>query len=111
MNVNDHPQPRNHITHHEIKDIADRLRPHLIQLNECPADKCGDVSLYEEIIAQVQKVQKQINNDDGKSAIDNTIYHLEKAIQLTKNCASNQEILWHLQEVMAFLFKVQNLPS
>ncbi|MBM3207936.1 MAG: hypothetical protein FJZ57_04950 [Chlamydiae bacterium] len=105
------PCPRNHITHHVIKDIADKLRPHLIRLNECPTDKCGDAALYIEIIAEIETVKKQITNHDCLCAIHNAINHLEKAAELSKSAGLNEEVLWHLQEVMAFLFKVQNLPT
>ncbi|MEI8329384.1 MAG: hypothetical protein WCG14_05250 [Chlamydiia bacterium] len=105
------PSPRNHTTHHVIKDIADRLRPHLIRLNESPTDKCGQSHLYLQVIEEILSVKKQVTNQDSLCAIHNAINQLEKAIELTNNSALNEEILWHLQEVMAFLFRVQNLPS
>ena len=105
------PTPRNHTTHHVIKDIADRLRPHLVRLNESPTDKCGQADLYRSMIEEIALVQKQVTNHDSLCAIHNAIHQLEKAIELTEHSALNEELLWHLQEVMALLFKVQNLPS
>jgi hypothetical protein len=105
------PTPRNHTTHNQIKEIADKLRPHLIRLNESPTDKCGDAAFYQQIIGEIESVKKQISNHDSLCSIQNAINHLEKAIELSKNAGLNEEVLWHLQEVMAFLFKVQNLPS
>jgi len=105
------PSPRNHTTQRNIKEIADTLRPHLVRLNESPTDKCGDPNLYLEVIAQIEIVKKQVSNHDTICAIQSAINHLHKAVDLSKSSALNEEILWHLQEVMAFLFKIQNLPS
>ncbi|NDD58307.1 MAG: hypothetical protein EBZ47_03510 [Chlamydiae bacterium] len=105
------PSPRNHKTHHAIKEIADTLRPHLIRLNQSPTDKCGDIVLYQQMIHDIEAVKKQVTNHDCLTSLHNAINHMEKAIELTKNNGMNEELLWHLQEVMAYLFRVQNLPS
>lgn len=105
------PSPRNHTTQRNVKEIADRLRPHLVRLNESPTDKCGDANLYLEFIQQIEVVKKQVSNYDTICAIHSAINHLQKAVELSKSSALNEEILWHLQEVMAYLFKIQNLPS
>lgn len=103
--------PRNHDIHHQIKDISDRLRPHLVRLSECPTDKSGDALLYQNIINELDTLRKQVSNQDCLCAIQNAISHLSRAVELAKKSALNEEVLWHLQEVMAFLFKTQNLPS
>ncbi len=106
-----YPQPRNHGIHSLIKQIADRLRPHLIYLNERLSDKSSDIFLYQSVILEVEKIKNEVSNHDCLCAIQNAINHLEKAIELSQNSAMNEEILWHLQEVMALFFKIQNLPS
>jgi hypothetical protein len=103
--------PRNHDIHHQIKDISDRLRPHLIRLSQCPADRCGDVLLYQNMIDEMKTLCKQISNQDGLCAMQNALSHLQRALDLAKKSSLNEEVLWHLQEVMAFLFKIQNLPA
>jgi hypothetical protein len=103
--------PRNHDIHHQIKDISDRLRPHLIRLSECPTDKCGDTALYQRVIDEMETLRKQVSNHDCLCAIQNALSHLHRAYDLAKASSLNEEVLWHLQEVMAFLFKIQNLPS
>jgi hypothetical protein len=107
----DFPSPHNHTSQHQIKEIADKLRPHLVRLNQSPTDKCGDPALYMSVIEEILVVKKQISNHDCICAIQSAVTHLQKAGELSRNAALNEEVLWHLQEVMAFLFKVQNLPS
>jgi hypothetical protein len=101
---------RNHNIHHQIKEISDSLRPHLVRLHECPSDKCGDAALYTSIIQKLDVINHQVTNHDCHCAMQNAVAHLEKAVDLTRNSALNEEILWQLQEVMALLFKIQNLP-
>ena len=51
-----------------------------------------------------------VTSQDAFLAFQNIICHMQKAIELSQKNSKNQEVLWHLQEVMALAFKVQNLP-
>ena len=103
--------PHNHTLHIQVKEIADKLRPDLVRLHGHPTDKNGDLKLYQALIQELKGIKKQVTNHDTLFSLHNAINHLQKAIQLAESSALNEEILWHLQEVMALLFKVQNLPS
>lgn len=97
--------------HKQVKDIADLLRPELCRLYANAQTADGNIQLYISLIAEIQCVKKEITTHDALFAFQNILNHMQKAIELSQKKEVNQEILWHLQEVMALLFKVQNLPS
>jgi uncharacterized protein YdcH (DUF465 family) len=97
--------------HKQIKDIADLLRPELLRLHKCPHETGGNIQLYVSFIEQIKTVKREVSNHDALFAFQNILNHMIKAIEFSQKNVPNQEILWHLQEVMALLFKVQNLPS
>lgn len=103
--------PQDVSLHKQIKDIADLLRPELLRLHTCSQGSGGDIHLYFSFIEQINSVKKEISNHDALFAFQNILNHMRKVIELSKQNKSNQEILWHLQDVMSLLFKVQNLPS
>jgi hypothetical protein len=105
------PNPQDLSLHKQIKDIADLLKPELLRLHKCPTEKNGNISLYVSFISEIKAVKKEVTNHDALCAFQNILSHMQKAIEMTQKNGVNQEILWHLQEVMALLFKVQNLPS
>jgi hypothetical protein len=105
------PNPHDLSLHKQVKDIADLLRPELLRLHKCGEEKSGNIQLYVSFTEQIQLVKKEVTNHDALFAFQNVINHMQKAIELAQKSCCNQEILWHLQEVMALLFKVQNLPS
>jgi hypothetical protein len=97
--------------HKQVKDIADLLRPELCRLYAHPEQSEGNIQLYVSLISEIQCVKKEVRAHDALFAFQNILNHIQKAIELAQKKERNQEILWHLQEVMALLFKVQNLPS
>lgn len=97
--------------HKQVKEIADLLRPELLRLYNNPTESNGNVNLYQLIGEQVKLVKKEVTSQDALFAFQNILSFIKKAIILTEKKTPNQEILWLLQEVMAVLFKVQNLPS
>ncbi len=97
--------------HKQVKEIADLLRPELLRLYHTPTESNGNVKLYLLIAEQVKLVKKEVTSQDALFAFQNILSFIKKAIALTEKKTPNQEILWLLQEVMAVLFKVQNLPS
>jgi hypothetical protein len=97
--------------HKQVRDITDILRPELLRLSKQPESSSGNIDLYVAFVNQIKSVRKEITNCDALFAFHNVIDHMTKAIELTEQKAPNQEILWHLQEVMSLLFKVQNMPS
>jgi len=97
--------------HKQVKDIADLMRPELRRLYANAQTSDGNIQLYISLISELQCVKKEITNHDALFAFQNILSHMQKAIELSQKKAPNQEVLWHLQEVMALLFKVQNLPS
>jgi hypothetical protein len=105
------PNPHDLSLHKQIKDISDLLKPELLRLYKCPMEKNGNISLYVSFIAEIKAVKKEVTNHDALCAFQNILNHMQKAIEMAQKNGVNQEILWHLQEVMALLFKVQNLPS
>jgi len=105
------PNPHDISLHKQIKDIADMLRPELLRLHKTPNEISGNVGLYTSFIEQVRAVRREVTNSDALFAFHNIIDHMVKILDLVQNKAINQEILWHLQDVMSLLFKVQNLPS
>jgi len=82
-----------------------------MRLHKCFACKEGNIQLYLSLIEQIRLVQKEMANRDALFTLQNILDRMSKAIELSKINASNQEILWHLQEVMALLFKLQSIPS
>lgn len=105
------PNPHDLSLHKQVKDIADLLRPELLRLHKQPCDVSGNVQLYVAFIEEIQSVKKEVTNSDALFAFHNILNHMSKIVEKTEGRANNQEILWHLQEVMALLFKIQNLPS
>ena len=105
------PNPHDLSLHKQVKDIADLLRPELLRLHNKPDEISGNVHLYAAFIEQIREVKKEVTNSDALFAFHNILNHMMKIIELTEDHTCNQEVLWHLQEVMALLFKVQNLPS
>ncbi len=105
------PNPHDLSLHKQVKDIADMLRPELLRLHKCCEECSGNIQLYISFIEEVQHVKKEVSNHDALFAFQNIINHMKKAIEAAQNKKPNQDLLWHLQEVMALLFKVQNLPS
>ncbi len=97
--------------HKQIKDIADLLRPELQRLYKSSHESSGNIQLYVSFIEEIKSVKMDVRNQDVLFAFQNIINHMQKAIELSQKNGLNQEILWHLQEVMALSFKVQNLPS
>ncbi len=105
------PNPHDVSLHKQIKDIADLLRPELLRLYTSAQERNGCVPFYTSVIHEMEVVKKEISNCDALFAFQNILNHMQKAIELSQKKELNQEVLWHLQEVMALLFKVQNLPS
>lgn len=105
------PNPHDLSLHKQIKDISDLLRPELVRLYSCQGRNHGNIPLYVSFIAEIQTVKKEVTNHDALFAFQNILNHMQKSIELSQKKGPTQEILWHLQEVMALLFKVQNLPS
>ncbi|MBS0627131.1 MAG: hypothetical protein JSS09_02845 [Verrucomicrobia bacterium] len=105
------PNPHDLSLHKQVKDIADLLRPELLRLHKQPDEISGNIQLYTAFIEQIRIVRKEVTNCDALFTFHNILNHMIKIIELAEKKAKNQEILWHLQEVMALLFKVQNLPS
>lgn len=105
------PNPQDLTLHKQLKEIADLLKPELARLYKVSGEATGNVKSYAAVMDQVRAIKKEMTNQDAVSALQNVIGHLKKAIALTEKHKSNQEILWVLQEIMAILFKAQNLPS
>ena len=105
------PNPHDLSLHKQIKDIADLLRPELLRLYRCSSEINSNIQLYISFIAEIKAVKREVTNHDALFAFQNILNHMQKAIELSQKKSVNQEVLWHLQEVMALLFKVQNLPS
>ena len=105
------PNPHDLSLHKQVKDITDLLRPELLRLHKMPQEVSGNLHLYVAFIEQIRLVKKEITNCDALYTFQNILNHMTKIIEITEKKAINQEILWHLQEVMSLLFKVQNLPS
>ncbi len=105
------PNPHDLSLHKQVKDVADLLQPELSRLYKQPDEISGNVHLYAAFIDQIRMVKKEVTNSDALFAFHNILSHMMKVIELTESHTRNQEVLWHLQEVMALLFKVQNLPS
>ena len=105
------PNPQDLSLHRQIKEISDFLTPELLRLQKNPKDVSGDRKVYEDFISQIRAVKKEVSNHDTLYALQNMISHMEKAMDLTEKKMKNQDVLMHLQEVNALLFKSQNLPS
>lgn len=105
------PNPHDLSLHKQVKDIGDLLRPELLRLYKDPDGNHGNISLYISFIEQIKAVKREVTNHDALFAFQNILNHMQKAMELTQKKNANRDILWHLQEVMALLFKVQNLPS
>lgn len=105
------PNPHDLSLHKQIKDISDLLRPELLRLYKCSTETSGNITLYVSFIKEIHSVKREVTNHDALFAFQNVLSHMSKAIELSEKNSQNQEVLWHLQEVMAILFKVQNLPS
>lgn len=103
--------PHDFTLHKQIKDISDLLRPELLRLYKCPEEVGGNDHLYAAFIEGIRSVEKEISNCDALFAFHNIINHMKKIQELSEKKSKNQELLSHLQEVMALLFKVQNMPS
>jgi hypothetical protein len=100
----------NHNIHFAIKQMADELGPHLVMLSECPDGRCSDLILYDKIKAKLKALQPQVTNHDTFSAMHTAMSLLSRCKDLVALSAPNKELVWQLQEVMALLFKIQNLP-
>lgn len=105
------PNPHDLCLHRQVKDIAMSLKPELARLHDHLEESSGEVTLYRHILEEVKTVKKEISNHDALFTCHHIADHLSKAIELAENQAKNKEILTHLQEVWALLFKTQNLPS
>lgn len=105
------PNPQDLSLHRQLKEISDFLTPELLRLHKKSEETSGDVKVYEHLIAQIRVVKKEMSNHDALCALHEIINHTQKAIGLTEKKAKNLDVLAHLQEVKALLFKVQNLPS
>ncbi len=105
------PNPHDLSLHKQVRDLADLLRPELLRLHKHPEDISGNIHLYTAFVEQIRVVKKEVTNSDALFAFHNILSHMMKIAKKTEGDTNNQEILWHLQEVMALLFKVQNLPS
>lgn len=103
-------QYHNHSFHCVIKEMSDKLRPELVRLHHALKDKNANKSLYLQLIDEIGKLRTQITNHDTLFALQNAVNHLKKAVDEAERSEINQEVLWHLQEVMALFFKIQNLP-
>ena len=97
--------------HKQVKDIVDLLRPEMLRLSKALEESNGNISLYISFMDQIKIVKNEVANHDALFAFQNVLSHMIKAVEFSQEKKSNQEVLWHLQEVMAILFKVQNLPS
>ncbi len=104
------PMPHDLGVHNKIKEIGDSLRPDLVRMCGTPTEKSGNPQFYRLLLVQLFEIKKQVSNHDTICFLQNAISHLKKAIELSESSAINEEILWQLQEVMALLFKLQNLP-
>lgn len=111
MKRNGLPNPQDLSLHKQVKDIADLLRPELLRLSKVLEESSGNIELYISFMDQIKTVKNEVSSHDALFAFQNVQSHIMKAIEFSKKKKSNQEILWHLQEVVAILFKVQNLPS
>ena len=105
------PNPHDLTLHQQIKQVSSRLKPELVRLHEQEADSSGQVHVYRSLLEEIRSIKKEVANHDALFAFHNIIHHMEKAIELAEKQAKNKEILAHLQEVMALLFKAQNCPS
>jgi len=105
------PNPHDLSLHKQVRDITDILKPELLRLSKQPEGSSGNIDLYLAFVKQIKSVRKEMTNCDALFAFHNVVDHMAKAIELAEKKGPNQEILWHLQEVMALLFKVQNMPS
>jgi hypothetical protein len=105
------PNPHDIGLHKQIKDVADLLRPELLRLHKTPTEISGNVDLYRGFIENVRAIRREVTNCDALFAFHNILNHMSKILELVQERAENKEILWHLQDVMSLLFKVQNLPS
>ncbi len=105
------PNPHDLSLHKQIKEVAHFLKPEVMRLYEQQEDVSGKASLYVAFVDEMKLIKSEIANCDALYACHNILDHMEKAIQLVEKKAKNKEILSHLQEVMALLFKLQNLPS
>ena len=105
------PNPHDVSLHKQIKDIADLLRPELCRLSKSTSEQTGNIQLYISFITEIETVKREMTNPDALFAFQNVLSHMQKAIELSQKKSSNQDVICHLQEVMALLFKIQNLPS
>lgn len=105
------PMSSNQELQRRIKDASDLLRPELQRLYTSPKEKNGNLQLCISFVKEIKSVKMDVKNQDLLFAFQNIINHMQKAIELCQKNGSNQEILLHLQEVMALAFKVQNMPS
>jgi len=107
--------PRSHsqdfTMHKQVKGIADLLRPELLRLDKGSDGDCGNRQLYVSFVQEVKSIRKEVTNSDALFTFRSILNHMSKVIVLTDNKACHQEVLWHLQEVMSLLFRLQNLPS
>ncbi|MBM3198326.1 MAG: hypothetical protein FJZ58_03620 [Chlamydiae bacterium] len=105
------PNPHDLTLHKQVKEIASCLKPELARLHTCLEEASGKDDLYKHLLEEVKAVKKEVTNHDMLFAFHNIIDHLSKAMHLAEKKEKNKEILLHLQEAMALLFKTQNLPS
>ena len=102
--------PNDSNLHKQIKDVSDILRPELQRLYKSSQESSSNILLYISFIENIKAVKIDVTSQDAFLAFQNIICHMQKAIELSQKNSKNQEVLWHLQEVMALAFKVQNLP-
>lgn len=97
--------------HKQLKGAALLLKPEVSRLHTSQEESNGKISLYQAFIDEIKLIRNEISNCDALYSCHNILDHMEKAIQIAQKKGKNKEILAHLQEVMALVFKVQNLPS
>lgn len=105
------PNPHDLSIHKQVKDIADMLRPELLRLYKKPDEFTPNDDLYAAFCEQIRSVRKEVTSCDALFTFHNILDHMGKIKDLSEEPAKNRDILHHLQDVMAFLFKLQNLPS
>lgn len=111
LKASGNPNPHDLSLHKQVKEIADLLKPELLQLYQFPTSAIPNVKLYQVCAEHVEAIRREITNQDALFCCQNILSHLKQAKDLSNNKHPVAEILVHLQEVMSILFKTQNLPS
>ncbi len=105
------PNPQDLTLHRQIREASHLLKPELLRLHSSQGESTPNSSLYNTFIEEMKLIKSEISNCDALYACRNILDHMGKVHLLVTAKALNKEILQHLQEVMALLFKLQNLPS